>query len=232
MLLTKPKKSIFSLAKIPSFAHEEHLHGEKQWTHTWLGKAGEGLKKDLEHHRWSGAARHRTSSSAFHCCTCFKINLCNITTRYLSDYRCVDRAQKVRQWVRPPENSCRYRLIKLLPNTYMVVLPTSLLPGANSICMSSINTEWCPQVPIKGGEAGKVVDSMWALQGFFVCDTCWGVRWEAWTGTLLYMCCPSVADAERCSAHRQCMLCERTPAGINDKVTENLINEICEFHAF
>lgn len=75
-------------------------------------------------------------------------------------------------------------------------------------------------VPFKGGAAAKMMHSMGALQTFCMCDTCLGARWEAWTGTLLHMCCPSAVDAERCSARMQCMLCERTPAVIGDKATE------------
>lgn len=86
-------------------------------------------------------------------------------------------------------------------------------------------------VPFKGGGAmGKVMHNMWALREFCVPDTCWGARWEAWTGTPLYTCCPSAADAERCWAHRRCTLCGRTPAVIRDK--KILVWLLCESPAF
>lgn len=56
----------------------------------------------------------------------------------------------------------------------------------------------------------------WGGGGGLMCDTCWGVTWAAWTGTLLYMCCPSAADAERCSTRMQCRPFERTPMQIAD----------------
>lgn len=69
----------------------------------------------------------------------------------------------------------------------------------------------------KGGyAAAREKHTAQAWVGGLMCDTCWGVTWAAWTGTLLYMCCPSAADAERCSTRMQCRPFERTPTQIAD----------------
>lgn len=78
----------------------------------------------------------------------------------------------------------------------------------------------------KGGAAARETHTAQASRVFMMCDTCWGGTWAAWTGTLLYMCCPSAADAEHCSTHMQCRLFERTPAqitAISTKMTSDVL---------
>lgn len=76
-----------------------------------------------------------------------------------------------------------------------------------------------------GGAAARRIHTAQALRVILMCDTCWGGMWAAWTGTLLYMCCPSAGDAGRCSTHMRCRLCERTPTQIVDistKITSDI----------
>lgn len=99
-----------------------------------------------------------------------------------------------------------------------------ILRGHNSLYLDS-----CPPCLWKGGRgcSSKGEAHCTSIGGGrgLMCDTCWGVTWAAWTGTLLYMCCPSAADAEHCSTHMRCRPFERTPTQIADISTKKMASD-------